>query len=339
MCISRSVCFTEIALYLNDDAEEDSNLRRIQSFFSDYELNYVQIAIILISFIPSKKYRLCIDRTNWQFGNTDINIFALTIYYKDVGIPILFEMLEKRGNSNQEERIKLLERFIEIFGYKCIRSIVADREFIGEEWWKFLMKNNIKFQIRIPKSIYIEIDNDKKRGDDLLKAHGKCSFKNVKIKGLILHLAMDFSKNKKGESDPLLVITNDKNCDALEIYKERWSIEVFFQSLKGRGFNIEGTHLKDIKRVAKLFALTCLAFVICLTIGCYADACEKPIEIKNHGYKANSFFRHGLNILRKVFIRPRNSEKRLDELINLIVDFTNSVFYFITQKLLKIEVI
>ena len=33
MCISRSVQFTEIALHLNKDVEDESNLRRIQLFF------------------------------------------------------------------------------------------------------------------------------------------------------------------------------------------------------------------------------------------------------------------------------------------------------------------
>ncbi len=52
MCMARSVHFQEIALYLNQDAKVDSNLRRIQRFFAEYEFNYLQIAILLLSFIP-----------------------------------------------------------------------------------------------------------------------------------------------------------------------------------------------------------------------------------------------------------------------------------------------
>ena len=337
MCISRSVQFPEIALYLNEDAKVDSNLRRIQDFFANYELNYAQIAVILMNFIPKKKYRLCIDRTNWKFGSTDINIFALTIYYKGTSIPILFEMLEKRGNSNQQERINLLERFIDLFGYKCILSLTADREFIGEDWLQFLINKKIDFQIRIPKSHYIRVVEDEKRGDELLDIYGKCFLKNVKIKEMTLHLAMDFSKNKNGEDDPLLILTNDENCDALKIYRERWSIEVFFQSIKDRGFKLESTHLRDIDRHAKLFAMNCIAFVICLTVGVYAHTCEKEIPLKNHGYKANSFFRHGLNILRTVMTRFRKSQERFEELIDLIVGFANSIFENWTIKILCIK--
>ncbi|MCK5678927.1 MAG: IS4 family transposase, partial [Flavobacteriaceae bacterium] len=324
--------------HLNEDAKVDSNLRRIQAFFSDYQMNYQQIAIILISFIPNKKYRLCIDRTNWKFGSKDINIFALTIYYKGTSIPILFEMLEKRGNSNQQERIGLLERFVQLFGHKCIRSLTADREFIGKEWLQFLVKNKIKFQIRIPKSHYIQIGNEEKRGDELLKIYGKSFLRDIMIQGMVLHLAMDFSKNKNGDDDPLLVLTNDRNSNALKIYRERWSIEVFFQSIKDRGFRLEGTHLKDTDRLAKLFAINCIAFVICLTVGVYADACEKEIPIKNHGYKANSFFRHGLNILREA-LRPNSIEKKLVELIELVVNFANSIFENIIEKLIKCNIL
>ncbi len=222
LCITRSVELGEVALYLNKKVKVDSNIRRIQSFFADYEFNYMQLAILLISFIPQTKYRICIDRTNWMFGSKDINVFALTIYYNGTSIPIMFEMLEKKGNTNQQERIDLLSRFIDIFGHKCIRSIVADREFIGEKWFYFLIENKIKFHIRIPKSHYIEFKNQKKRGDELLNIYGKCFLKNIKIKGFTLNIAMDFSKNKNGEDDPLLVLTNTKNERTLEVYKERW---------------------------------------------------------------------------------------------------------------------
>ncbi len=337
MCISRSVQFGEIAFFFNEKVKEESNMRRIQSFFADYELNYTQLAILLISFIPHTKYRICIDRTNWMFGNKDINVLALTIYYKGTSIPIIFEMLDKKGNSNQEERIDLLSRFIDIFGHKCIRSVVADREFIGQKWLSFLIENKIKFHLRIPKSHYIEFRNEIKRGDELLSIHGKCFLKNIKIKGFILNLAMDFSKNKNGEDDPLLVLTNTKNEETLSVYKERWSIEVFFQSLKKRGFNLEDTHLKDTDRIAKLFALTNIAFVICLTIGGYADACEKEIPIKNHGYKANSYFRHGLNIVRSLLIKPILMKERLEDLSDFVLNFAKSIFEYSTKKMVKIK--
>jgi len=332
LCMSRSVQSKDVGFYLNQDVKVDSNVRRIERFFESYELDYVLIAIILINFIPEKKYRICIDRTNWQFGKLDINIFALTIYYKGTSIPILFDMLAKKGNSNQEERVKLISRFIDIFGYKCIRSITADREFIGQKWMSFLIEKGIDFQIRIPKNILINYEGSVKSGDELLIIHGKAFLKNILIKEMPLHLAMDCSTNNKGEDDPLLVVTNDKNCDALTIYKERWSIEVFFQNLKGRGFNLENTHINKIDRVGKLFSMTCIAFAMCLTIGVYTDVVEKGILIKNNGYRKNSYFRHGLDILKEELLKQNSLQVRINEFAEIIIGFLNSIFENLIKK-------
>ncbi len=337
MCLSRSVQFNKIATFLNEEATDASNIRRIQRFFKDYELSYLQFAILMISFLPNKKYRLCIDRTNWKFGSTDINIFALTVHYKGTSIPILFEMLDKKGNSNQQERIDLLDKFVSIFGHKRIKSLTADREFIGEKWFKFLIQKKICFHIRIPKSHFVQVGNLDIKGEEALNKYGKRFLKNVTYQNMNLHLAMDFSKNKKGEDDPLLVITNNENCDALKIYKERWSIEVFFQSIKNRGFNMEETHLTEMEKIAKLFMFTGIAFAVCLTIGIYKDAVENKIPIKNHGYKANSYFRHGLDALKEVLARPNKMKNRLNEFIDLVVGFIQSVFENITRKFVKIR--
>lgn len=96
------------------------------------------------------------DRTNWKFGKLHINILVLSINYKGIGIPILWSMLDNRGGrSNSAQRQDLLGRFIRIFGAHKIGSFLADREFIGDEWFKFLSDSGIKFYIRIGANITI----------------------------------------------------------------------------------------------------------------------------------------------------------------------------------------
>ena len=55
------------------------------------------------------------DRTNWKFGEFNINILMLGITYKGIAFPLIFSLLPKRGNSNWEERKKIMERFIRLF--------------------------------------------------------------------------------------------------------------------------------------------------------------------------------------------------------------------------------
>ena len=47
------------------------------------------------------------------------------------------------------ERIELLQLFINQFGKHCIRALLADREFIGGDWFAWLLCEKIPFNIRI----------------------------------------------------------------------------------------------------------------------------------------------------------------------------------------------
>ena len=44
-------------------------------------------------------YTLTMDRTNWKFGDVNINVLVLGIAYDHMSFPILFRLLPKRGNS------------------------------------------------------------------------------------------------------------------------------------------------------------------------------------------------------------------------------------------------
>jgi hypothetical protein len=55
-----------------------------------------------------------------------------------MAFPIFWTFLPKKGNSNTKERIELLNRFIDHFGTIKIDCLLADREFIGKEWFRYL---------------------------------------------------------------------------------------------------------------------------------------------------------------------------------------------------------
>jgi hypothetical protein len=89
------------------------------------------------------------------FGKTDINVFMLSLCYEGIAFPLLWQMLEKKGNCNQQERIDLMQGFIPLFGKGCINAIVADREFIGSRWLGYLQAERIPFHIRIQDNMWL----------------------------------------------------------------------------------------------------------------------------------------------------------------------------------------
>ncbi|MGB0360032.1 MAG: transposase [Endozoicomonas sp.] len=89
------------------------------------------------------------DRTNWMFGVFKINILYLAINHKGMSIPLLWVLLDKKGNANTAERIDLMERFKKNFPTQPIKRLLADREFKGKDWLKYLIKKNWPFCLRI----------------------------------------------------------------------------------------------------------------------------------------------------------------------------------------------
>jgi hypothetical protein len=287
MLETKSVKFQDIAEVLNDEVKVESNHRRIQSFFEKYEMEYLAYARLIMSFVPHLLLDLSLDRTNWQFGDTDINILCLTVNFKGVGIPILFELLDKKGNSNQQERIDLMDKFRSLFPTSRIGSFTADREFIGDDWYKYLILNKIPFYLRLPKSHRITLNGIHYRIDTLIDCYvkkGEKQLANIEehgITGLHIGLRKLYAQDKvRQDDDYLAVLTNQPHTNALYVYKKRWSIETFFQSIKKRGFDIEQTHLDEPVRIKKLFALVALAFVISLVVGLSTIELLKKLKLK-----------------------------------------------------------
>ncbi|MDM1406057.1 transposase, partial [Myroides marinus] len=118
------------------------------------------VSRLIFALIPTEEsYVLVMDRTNWKFGKQDINILMLGISYKNMCFPILFKMLDKRGNSNTNERKELINTFIDWFGKDCTRCVLADREFVGEDWISYLNDRQIKYYIRIRNNFKVYLPN------------------------------------------------------------------------------------------------------------------------------------------------------------------------------------
>ena len=136
----RTVNLTQIADAFPGKAQKDSKYKRIQRFFQSSLFDYSTIALFIVKLLGIKdgRWKIVFDRTNWKFGIININILTLGIAYLGAAFPIIWTLLLKRGNSNTHERIRLMDRFIKIFGVDKIDCLLGDREFIGKEWFSIL---------------------------------------------------------------------------------------------------------------------------------------------------------------------------------------------------------
>lgn len=296
---TRTVNLDRLADAISGDAEKESRYRRLQRFFALFSIDFEMIAgfIFKLFFVYGGKWYLTMDRTNWKWGKSDINILTLAIAYKGIAIPIYWELLDKRGNSDTAERIALIKKFINHFGKDCIAGILADREFVGDDWFSWLMKEKIFFYIRIKKN-FLTTDS---RGRS---AHVYELFRGIKPteerilygKRRIIGAELYVSALKLTDGELLIVVTNDEPGFAIRTYALRWEIESLFSCLKGRGFNFEATHMTNQGRIKKLFALLAIAFCWAHKVGEWRHE-QKTIKIKKHGRPAKSIFKYGMDYI------------------------------------------
>jgi IS4 transposase len=213
--------------------------------------------------------------------------------------------MPKRGNSNTEERIQLVEQYIQLFGKQSINYLVADREFVGEKWIKYLNANWIEYHIRIRENFLVLNPKTGKRIKaswlffDLKLNQVDYKHQIYYVNNQLCYLSASKTKNKDGKPELQIVVSFCKPECAQKIYKERWQIESAFKALKTSGFNIEDTHLTDIERIEKLLALVLIAFTWSYLAGIYLHENVKPIKTLKHGRKAKSFVKYGLIFIAK----------------------------------------
>lgn len=314
---SRKGHFCEVAHHLNDSAKVASNQTRIEDFFRETTLEYQQVALLLISLLPPKaKLRLCLDRTEWDFGNYQANVLMVVVGCGDCQIPLFWELLDNRsGNSNAQNRIDLLEASIALLGKNRIGLVMGDREFVGHKWVKYLKDKGLLFIMRLPAHHSIQ------RAD--ARQQTVADFKGLALKPLLLRDCLvdgvwgHVWLKQLADGEWLYLFGTAPLAYMGQFYRKRWTIETLFQAFKKRGFDLESTHLKDSAKLKKLVAMVSLAYGFCRSLGLAYHQQVAPISRKNHGYLANSFCRKGIDLLRE-WLRADQHEPLTDWCLRLV---------------------
>jgi hypothetical protein len=319
---SRKVHFCEVAEHLNDKTKAACNEVRIQDFFRQAELNYEQLAMLLCLLLPRKgKVRLCIDRTEWDFGKCQVNILMVLASHGKIQVPLYWELLDNNsGNSSTQDRIDVVAKCLKLLGNR-IGLLVADREFIGHKWLKYLKQKGIGFCVRMPKHHRIErLDGRVQQAQELVKST-PLSLSDCLVDGVWGNVYL-----KRTADGDLLYLFGTMEAKHLgTVYRRRWTIEACFQAFKSRGFDLRSTHLKGLEKLKKLVAMVSIAYGLCVSMGIHQDARVKKIKLKKHGYKANSFFRTGLNKIREML---KMKAKEWHQKIEIFIRWLNSQFQY-----------
>ena len=279
---------------------------------------------------------LLLDGTKWDWGDETIHLMTLCVMVNDVAIPIWWEDLCKAGHSSQEERIELLQQAMSCYKLKGM-TLLADREYIGREWFKYLDDSGLYFVIRLKEGIYHEEVNapggrtwSQLQSAAQQKMKGRKVSKRIKIGELNVHYIV--LKNPRPDADDELVylLTNRHSpTEAARLYQWRWQIEVCFRHLKSNGVNLEAMNVEGKTKRHLMMAIAVFVYILAIREGLlkeYRDGI-RWVHDKASGfeYRAVSVFLKGMDIVRRKVLN-------LTQFIRYLRKITNGQYASIFQN-------
>ena len=109
--------------------------------------------MLLVGLLPGTgKLRLCLNRTERDFGQCQVNALLVMVGRGGCHWPLGRELLDNRsGNSNAGDRTALLDFCLRVLGPDRVGVGLGDREFVGHAWFKYLRDRGIFFVMCLPK--------------------------------------------------------------------------------------------------------------------------------------------------------------------------------------------
>jgi hypothetical protein len=258
----------------------DSHYRRLTRFFNHHIAKrklWKWLTMWLIDYVShwdgqSLTCYLTLDATSWQFGKTHIHLLVLSVVYRGVSLPLYWVNLARKGHSSQRDRIRLIQQANKLYSLKGM-CVLADREYVGKDWFKFLSDNGIQFIIRLTKEDYKhEISAGRRRYGSLLK-----SALNKHLCGQWFSLDQHRyqfvalrHQDDQHTSDPLVLLLSNTSWTHRQIadrYRIRWYTECLFKHLKSNGFDLEELGMTSRAKIRLLVAILVVVYVICVGEG------------------------------------------------------------------------
>jgi acyl-CoA thioesterase FadM len=285
----------------NEKTLPDSHYKRLIRFFRmEKPDELVRCILKLIYRLLSDRVRyLVLDGTQWERGSKKVHLLMLCIIYGNIAIPIYWHQLDKKGHSSEKNREALIKEATIYFNLKG-KILLADREFVGQEWLNFLVESGIDFVIRMSEICYKNpISESTGAAYSKLQKQAyrrkRGVFKQFQMNGNTFSIVI--LKNPKMDlKEPLLyfISTLTHKVRITETYRIRWKIETCFKHLKTNGFNLEQLNFRDNDKILLIVAIVVMGYVLSIQQG-LVQMRTKMKTFKNCSKTlAISIFRQGL---------------------------------------------
>lgn len=290
----RQVCLAKLASLFPQPITCESRRRNLQRFLQIPQLSVKLLWLPIIKQILKQELKakpqnrqarrakqkglmhdgyvlLVIDRTQWRKRN----LMVASLVWNKHALPIYWQYLLQKGNSNYQQQKALLSPTISLLkSYPVV--VLGDREFHSVKLAAWLRSKGVKFVLRQKCSTHIQtLDADYqplkqlniKPGTSQLIRNIHCTQSHqLGVFNLGITWQRKYGKRPAGR-EPWYLLTNlDDLAITLSCYRARWGIESMFKDCKSGGYNLEDTWV-SAPRFMALVLLVAMAYTLATFFG------------------------------------------------------------------------
>lgn len=270
----RSVQLSPIATKIPARVNLLSVVRRLSRFLDNPAIRVREwYAPIARSWLESAAHttgeiRLIADGTKVGFGH---QLLIICLAFRHRAIPLAWTWVpSSKGHSSACKQLALLKYVRGLIPKGTPVSLVGDSEFGAvdvmrqlKQWhWHYVLRQKANNQIRVPGQAWQAFgDVLSQPGQSVWLGRGRLTEKHAYTTNLLAHWQV-------GEAEPWLLATDlPDRATTLSTYARRMWVEEMFGDLKGKGFDLESTHLHTCDRLSRLTLAVALLYTWLMDIG------------------------------------------------------------------------
>lgn len=281
-----------------------SLVNRLRRFLSNPRVEvqrwYKPLAQTLVDQLRGQSIRLIIDCTKVGFS---FRMLSISIAYRKRALPLVWSIHRgRKGHVGYKAQLKLL-------AYVCTLIDDEDAEvwLLGDagfesmhlfQWltdhgWHFVLRHPGKNQVRWAGQPWVKLNQIAiQPGETLPVGWVEVTAKHAAGPyWLLIHWA-------EGEDEPWFLLSDATDTRTLlRLYAIRMWTEELYGDLKGHGFDLEATHLRNADRITRLVLAVCINYVWFIALGAWVIKRSFRHLLDHKSRRDKSYFRLGLDWL------------------------------------------
>lgn len=290
---------------------------RLRRFLDNPRLNvrdyYRPVAQSLVGVFRGVPIRLIIDTTVLGFG---ARLLMVSIAYRKRALPLVWSVHRgKKGWVAVKKQIALLRQAAALIPAGSEVWLLGDCEFqhvpllswLEKQGWHYVLRQQGRVQVWQPDHRQVSLTSlGLKEGETRYLGWVRLAAKyHYGPVSMVLHW-------EEGEDEPWYLATDRAaTWRTIRMYKVRMWIEEMYGDMKGHGFDLESTYMRNPDRLSRLVLGVCLVYIWLISVGSWVVKNGRRRWVDRKNRRDKSYFRIGWDWLERCLAQGQSLRLQL----------------------------